>query len=807
MDKQTYVIVGGIAGGATAAARLRRLDEDAEIIIFERGGYISTAACGIPYYIGGVVPNAAAISGSSPEAFAAKYNLKVNINSRVVSIDRTAKTVSVKNNITGEAYRQSYDKLLLAPGARPAAPDIPGIDSEKVFTLKSIEDAFRLHAFIEKHNPKSALVLGGGFIGIEAAENLKLRGIDVTVAELTDQVLPPLDFEMAAIVHNHLEEKGVRLIRESGIQSVTDKGNALHVAVGSETVQADFLLLAAGIRPDGSLAKIAGLEVNKIGSIIVSEEMRTSDPDIYAVGDAVQLSSVPSGMFSSAPLAGPAQKQARIAADNICGIHSRYMGTQGSSVVKVFDMTVAVTGLNEKTAKRQELNYDKSYVYPRNHTDYYPGAAHMMIKALFEKSTGKILGAQVVGRDGAEKRADVLAAAIAMGATAADLARFDLCYAPPYSTPQDPVNTIGMVITDVLSGLLKEYHWHDVAGLSRDGSIQLVDVRTPAEYDAGHVEGYINIPLSTLRNNLGALSRDKKVYIMCHSGARGYVATRLLMQNGFDAYNLSGGFELLSAVIGLKQQAPQAMPATAAPRAEAAPAAQAAKTAENRALDLTGMVSPYTFIKITAAMKDMAPGSVLHITLNDPAAERDITAWANSCGAQLQDTSVSNGVFKAGVIKSAPQDAGKRKIVVGTDDLARVAEAFVMANAATAMGERVSMHFTSLGLAAVVVPGEEERAAFRLVRRGFKSLKLKGRGASNLSGRETRLYMDALKNVGAGDIRSLIKTTLANGVELYANTGSMELLEVLTPELIEGVKVAGTAEMLESDIATKTMFF
>ena len=547
------IIVGGVAGGATAAARLRRLDESAEIIMFERGEHISFANCGLPYYIGGVIEERGDLLLQTQESFKRRFNVEVRVKSEVLSIDRGAKTVQAKNLRNVEIYTESYDKLILSPGAAPVKPPVEGIDSERVFTLRDVADSDRIRAFMETRRPKSAAVAGGGFIGLEMAENLKEAGLEVSVIELAGQVIAPLDIDVACDVHRRLRQKGVSLHLKNGLKKISEGNNGLVIELSDGNnaagrLETDMLILAVGVRPENSLALAAGLDLGSRGGIVVDRHMRTSDPDIYAVGDAAETDDFVTGEKTMVPLAGPANKQGRIAADNICGIPSEYAGAQGSAVIKVFDMTVAFTGISEKTARRLGLDYDKVFLYPAGHAGYYPGSRNMSMKVIYEKGSGKILGAQIAGYDGADKRCDVLAVAIRAGMTADDLAHLELCYAPPYSSAKDPVNMAGYMIQNVLKGKVKNIHWHDVDSLPGDGSVNLLDVRNPDEFARGGISGFINIPLDSLRERMGELDRSKRTYVQCHSGLRSYAAARILSQNGFDVFNLSGGYRLYSAV-------------------------------------------------------------------------------------------------------------------------------------------------------------------------------------------------------------------------------------------------------------------
>ena len=543
------VIVGGVAGGASAAARLRRLDESAEIIMFERGEYISFANCGLPYYIGGEITKKSALTLQTPQSFNARFNVDVRVNSEVTSIDPKAKTVTVRSKYRGE-YTESYDKLILSPGAAPIRPPMEGADNARVFTLRNIPDTIKIREYVEEEFPESAVVVGGGYIGVEMAENLKNAGVAVTIVELADHVIAPLDYDMACDVHRYLKEKGVGLILKNGVQAIKEEGGKLKLTLSDGEIETDMVIMAVGVRPDTALAKEAGLELNKRGAIVVNEHMLTSDPDIYAVGDAVEVTDFVTGEKAYIPLAGPANKQGRIAADNICGIPTTYKNTLGSAVLKIFDMTVATTGVNERAAKAAGLDYDKVYTYSNSHASYYPGSTGMSIKTLYEKGTGKILGAQIVGFDGVDKRCDVLATAIRAGMTAKDLTELELCYAPPFGSAKDPVNFVGYVIENTLAGRVKNFFWDDVAKLPRDGSVTLLDVRTDLERENGqYIEGFIHIPVDELRARAGELDKSKPVYIHCRTGLRSYVACCMLAGMGFDCYNLSGGWRLYESIL------------------------------------------------------------------------------------------------------------------------------------------------------------------------------------------------------------------------------------------------------------------
>jgi NADPH-dependent 2,4-dienoyl-CoA reductase/sulfur reductase-like enzyme/rhodanese-related sulfurtransferase len=544
------VIVGGVAGGASAAARLRRLDERAEIILFERGEYISFANCGLPYYIGGTIADKEDLILQTPEAFYERFRVDVRVSQEVLSINKASRNVAVKNHKTGETYRESYDTLILAPGAEPILPPIEGIRSDKVFTLRSLRDAFRIKDYITGAGPSSAVVVGGGSIGVEIAENLRKAGLEVFLVERSNQLVPPADYEMICGVHRHIQDQGVRLILNNKVKSIAEEGDALRVFLDEGDIRADMLVMVAGVRPESGLAGAAGLDLNERGCIIVGPNMRTSDPAIYALGDAVEVTGFVTGKKEFTPLAGPANKQGRIVADNICGFNDVYSGTQGSAILKIFDMTVAMTGINERTAKQLGYNYEKSYTYSPSHAEYYPDAKHMAIKIIYQKKDGRLLGAQIAGFDGVDKRCDVFAVAIRAGMTIFDLTRLELCYAPPFSSAKDPVNMAGFTAENIMTGKVRIFHWHDADALPRDGSVTLLDVRTPEEYAQGTIHGFINMPLDHIRDRIGELDSTKPVYVFCRIGLRGYIAARILVQKGFEVYNLSGGFRLYNSVFG-----------------------------------------------------------------------------------------------------------------------------------------------------------------------------------------------------------------------------------------------------------------
>ena len=555
------VIVGGVAGGATAATRIRRLDEHAQITVFERSGYISYANCGLPYYIGEVIEDPEELTLQTPESFQTRFNINVKVKHEVIDIDAKRKTVTVRNLDTGEEFEEGYDKLILSPGAKPIRPDLPGIDSKNLFSLRTVEDTFRIRRFAEEHKPKTAVMVGGGFIGLEVAENLCELGVKVTVIQRGNQLLNTLDYDMATLVHSKLRSKGIDLKIGGNVVAFEETETGLNVLLENEQpIETDMVLLAIGVSPENTLAKKAGLELGLKGAIAVNDKMETSVSDIYAVGDAVQIKHIVTGNDAVIALAGPANKQGRIAADNICGLDSHYKGSLGSSVIKLFDMTAAVTGLTEKAANISGIPYDKIVLSPASHAGYYPGAKTMTMKVVYEKETLKLLGAQIVGYDGVDKRIDVLATAISVGIKANGLKDLDLAYAPPYSSAKDPVNMAGFMIENIANGLVKQFHWDEVADLPKDGSVTLLDTRTANEYAHGHADGFINIPVDELRERLSEIDRTKPLYVMCQSGLRSYISCRILSQEGYDCYNFSGGYRFYSGIIREKAMAEQAYP-------------------------------------------------------------------------------------------------------------------------------------------------------------------------------------------------------------------------------------------------------
>ncbi len=543
------IIVGGVAGGATAAARIRRLDEKAEIKVFERSGYVSYANCGLPYYIGDVITDPEDLTLQTPESFFRRFRVDMKTRHEVIDINPSAKTLLVKNLENGNIFSENYDKLILAPGAKPAVPPIPGVNSGRIFTLRTVEDTFKIKDFVNSKKPKSAVIIGGGFIGVELAENLSALGIGTTIVEGANQLLSPFDSDMAAFIHSEIRRNKINLLLGSSVEGFSENSGGIDVLLKGGKIHADMVALAVGVSPENSLAKKAGLKTGIRGSIIVNEKMETSVPNIYAVGDAVQVKNFVTSEDALISLAGPANKQARIAADNICKIkNSVYKGSLGSSVIKIFSLTAASTGINEKTAKAAGIDFDKVILSPMSHAGYYPGGKVMTMKVLFEKKTFRLLGAQIIGYEGVDKRIDVIATAIKAKMKATELKELDLSYAPPYSSAKDPVNMAGFMIDNIANGTLKQWFISDLEKLPKT-ACTLLDTRTVGEFERGHIEGFKNIPVDELRERLSEIEPGKPVYVICQSGLRSYIASRILEGDGFPAYNFAGGFRFYDTVM------------------------------------------------------------------------------------------------------------------------------------------------------------------------------------------------------------------------------------------------------------------
>lgn len=805
-NKQKIVIIGGVAGGATVAARLRRLNESADIIMFEKDEYISFANCGLPYYIGGEITDKEALTLQTPESFHARFNVDVRVLNEVIAIDTNKKRVSVLNKKTNQKYEENYDKLVLSMGAKPIIPNFHGLPNSKVFTLRNIPDTYRIKEYMEQHKPKRAMVIGGGFIGIEMAENLNHAGVEVTLVEASNQVMGPLDYEMACEVHQHLVSKGINLQLESTVKSIKDNGDNLDVTINNQILTTDMLIIAIGVIPESSIAFQAGIQTNERGAIIVNEHMETSVKDIYAVGDAIEITNFVSQDSGYIPLAGPANKQGRIVADNICGISSSYKGSQGSSIAKVFDLTIATTGINEKTAKSLHLQYDKIFTYSANHAGYYPGAVNMSIKVLFEKETGKILGGQIVGYDGVDKRMDVLATAIRGHMTAYDLTELELCYAPPYGSAKDPINMAGYAIENILTSKVKTYNFDDVKSLPRDGSVTLLDTRTNIEYENGHIDGYMNIPLDSLREHLEELDKNKTIYVTCQIGLRGYIACRILSQNGFDVYNLNGGYRLYNIVYS---QPICNHTIANNDKSRTCPTS----TNETIKINACGLQCPGPIVKLSSALETANDGDMIEISTTDPAFANDLNGFCRRTGNILEEVTNSKGISKAIIQKGKKEvsDSNKnnKNMIIFSGDLDKAIASFIIANAAVAMGRKVTMFFTFWGLNILRKPNKVavkknviSKMFAMMMPRGSKKL---GLSKMNMGGMGAKMIRKVMKDKNVDSLEDLIKLAQSNGVELMACSMSMDVMGITQEELIEGVSLSGAATMLangeESDMS------
>jgi NADPH-dependent 2,4-dienoyl-CoA reductase/sulfur reductase-like enzyme/peroxiredoxin family protein/rhodanese-related sulfurtransferase/TusA-related sulfurtransferase len=823
------IIVGGVAGGASAAARLRRIDESAEIVMFERGEYISFANCGLPYHIGGTIDKREALLVETPEDMRKKYNIDVRINSEVLSIDRQKKTVLVKDIIAGNEYTESYDRMILSPGAMPIRPPIPGIDAANIYTLRNIPDTDAIIKAVESQNPKSAVVVGGGFIGLEMAENLHNRGIDVTIVEMADQVMAPVDYEMASMIHRHIMSNGVKLYLGDGVKAFENGTTKAGVLLQSgRKIAADIIVLSIGVRPENKLAKDSGLEIGPRGGIRVNSYLQTSDKDIYAIGDAIEVKDYINGQETIIPLAGPANKQGRIAANNICGLMEEYRGTQGTSVVKVFDLTVASTGNNEKILKRLGIEYKKTYTESKSHAGYYPGALPMTIKLLYAPD-GKILGAQIVGYDGVDKRIDLLASVIGFGGTVYDLEKLELAYAPPYSSAKDPVNMAGYTAANHLKGDMQVAYWDEIDNLDRE-STYILDVREEEERLLGYIPGSVNIPLGQLRDRIDEIPTDKDIVVYCKIGLRAYIACRMLAQKGYGRVrNLTGGFELYNAVkqanIELAKQ--DELHDVVNSKSQVAAGLNACPVdmvgIRRVKLDACGLSCPGPIMKVYGTMKDMNDGEILEVLATDPGFINDIKQWCTSTGNTLIGAGNEGRGFYAHIMKGkpdighkpdgniAPSNNDGKTIVVFSGDLDKAIASFVIANGAAAMGRKVTMFFTFWGLNILrkdqyvrTNKGILDRMFGMMMPRGSRRL---GLSRMNMAGIGPRLVRKVMKDKGISSLEELMNQALQNGVRLMACNMSMDVMGIKKEELIEGVEIGGVAAYLgEAEMSNVNLF-
>ncbi len=829
--KKKVLIVGGVAGGASAAARLRRLDESIEIIMFERGGYISFANCGLPYYIGGSIKERSALLVQTPEAMRSRFNIDVRIQSEVLSIDRENKTVEVFDKIKDVTYKESYDVLVLSPGSSPIKPKIAGIDSPNIFTLWNIPDTDAIKNFIDTHKVRRAAVIGGGFIGVEMVENLHALGMEVTLIEMADQVLAPVDFEMAQILHNHMSSQGVRMHLKNGVKSFHYNAGVTTVVLQDETkVDAELVILAIGVTPNGQLAKSSGLETNPRGGIVVNDRLLTNDPSIYALGDAIEVVDYVQGTKAMVPLAGPANKQGRIVANNIVGRDEAYEGTQGTFVAKVFDMTVASTGVNEKTLIQKGQVYGKDYfltiVQPNDHAGYYPGAMPMTLKVLFDGS-GRVLGAQNVGYEGVEKRIDVIAAAMRFATTVYDFKRLELSYAPPYSSAKDPVNMAGFAAENILNGDQPVVLWREVDSLD-PAAYLIVDVREPIERELGGLKNSIHIPLNDLRTRMGELPKDKTIVVYCAVGLRGYIAARQLQQNGFTVKNLIGGYKLydvfhksyVNPVCEVDQTMAHVTDNGVPEKVEKAiPMPQDLTSAIE--VNACGLQCPGPILQVHQRIAQLSHGDILKVSATDPGFVVDVQAWCKKTGNTFIKSDKDGRVYTAYLQKGTPTEqvpvlqntsgSDASTMVVFSGDLDKALAAMIIANGAAAMGRHVTLFFTFWGLN---ILRKHEKVAVKksfmdtmfgmMMPRGYDRLKL---SKLNMGGMGTMMMRMTMKNKHVNTLEELIASAMDNGVRFVACTMSMDVMGITKEELMDGVEYGGVAAYLgAADDANHNLF-
>ncbi|HAN09743.1 MAG TPA: pyridine nucleotide-disulfide oxidoreductase [Clostridiales bacterium] len=813
------LIVGGVAGGATTAARLRRLDESLDIVMFERSPYISFANCGLPYYIGGTIKDRNSLFVQTPKAMHARFNIDIRVENEVISINKENREITVRDIKTSTKYTEKYDCLVLSPGSTPIKPQIPGIDSPNIFSLWNVADTDRIKEFINSRKVKTATVVGGGFIGIEMVENLSDLGIAVTLVEMADQVMSPLDFEMAQLVHNHLSNKGVTLHLKNGVKRFDYQNGVTTVKLNDDTqLASDMVIISIGISPNSELAKACGLAINERGGIIVDERLLTSDENIYAIGDVIEVTDYIEKDKTMIPLAGPANKQGRIVANNICGRKSIYEGSQGTSVAKVFDLTVATTGLNEKQLNRLGKSYEKDYlvtvITPQSHAGYYPGAFPMTLKVIFD-AKGKILGAQNVGVEGIDKRIDVIATAIRFGGTIYDLQRLELAYAPPYSSAKDPVNIAGFAAENILCGDQNPILWREIDNLNLDENI-LVDIRETIEWELGTIENTIHIPVNNLRNSKDILSLNKTIVVFCATGLRGHIASRILSQMGYKVRNLIGGYNLY------KQYKKISNSTTPTPKDifnkvgdDGAPLHNnetnvTGKELENVfLLDACGLQCPGPIMKLNEKIKEMSDGDIIKVSATDSGFQSDAEAWCKKTGNSFLKAEHDNKAYAIYVQKGtekhqviSKQAQSGTTIVIFSGDFDKALAGMIIANGAAAMGNNVTLFFTFWGLN-VLRKSENSKISKPFLDRMFSMMLPRGSmkltlSKLNIIGLGTRMMKYVMKKKNVDSLEELMRTAKASGVHFVACTMSMDIMGITKDELIDGIEFGGVATYLGS---------
>ena len=819
MPKKT-VIIGGVAGGASCAARLRRLDGEREIIILERGEYISYANCGLPYHVSGVIRSRSALLLMTPEMMRDRFQIDVRVRNEVTSVNREEKSVTVRNLATGESYEESYDELVIATGSSPLRPNIPGIDSARIRTLWTVPDTDEIRNMIREQGVRTAAVIGGGFIGLEMAENLRHAGLEVSLIEAADQVMAPLDYEMAQLLHENIRDNGVSLYLSDGVERFEDDGSRVTVTLKSgKTVAAELVILSIGVRPNSQLARDAGLTVNQRGGIVTDERMVTSDPSIYAVGDAVEVEDFVLKQRTMVPLAGPANKQGRIAADNIAGGNSTYKGTQGSAVAKVFDLTAASTGLNEKSLIRSGMTKGKDYltliITQNSHAGYYPGAVPLTIKLLFSPDGRKLFGAQIVGREGADKRIDTIGVAIRLGAGIQELKDLELAYAPPYSSAKDPVNMAGFVAENILRGMVSIAEWNEP---DTSPEAILLDVREEAEVMAYAIPGAVNIPLGRLRGELEKLDRSKKIIVFCAVGVRAYNGARILMQHGFENVSVYPGGARFYKSTHPADDADRAS-ADTPERKDEPTVSKESETVSRITLDCCGMQCPGPIMEVFKAVSGMKEGELLQVTASDPGFAKDVGSWCRRTGNTLVTNEQRGGEYIATIRKGAEKAVSQseaaadaapkgKTIIVFEGDMDKVLASFVIANGALAMGRPVTMFFTFWGLTALrrsskvkVKKSFMEKMFGFMLPRGAAKTKL---SKMNMGGMGTAMMRGIMKDKNIDSLEDMMKKAIEGGVKIIACSMSMDVMGIRPEELIDGVEIGGVGTYLgdaeESDV-------
>lgn len=818
-----YLIVGGVAAGMSAATRLRRLDESAEIIVFERGEHVSYANCGLPYYIGNAISERERLLIQTPEGFRSLFNIQVRTRNEVLAVNPDAKSIRVRDLERGREYEETYDKLLLAPGGSPVKPTIPGSDHPAIHMLWTIPDSDRIRAVVEDGSVKSALVVGAGFIGLEMAENLHARGIGVTVVEMANQAMNVIDYEMAAMVHREIGMQGVGLYLNDGVTAFdpAPHGGVVARLTSGRTVEADLVLLSIGVKPNTGFIAGSGIALGPKGHIVVDDHLRTSDEHIYAAGDAVEVIHPLTGQKTAIPLAGPANKQGRIAADNMHGARPRtYGGTMGTAIAKVFDLTVGMTGISEKLCKAKGIRHDSVIIHPNDSAEYYPGAMKLCLKLVFSPETRRVLGAQAIGYDGVDKRIDVIATAIQANMTVDDLAAIEHAYAPPYSSAKDPVNMAGFVAQNILDGLFRSASWEYLEQTDKP-ELFVLDVRTPPEFAAGAVPGAVNIPLAELRERIGEIPRDRQIVLYCKVGHIAYNAARILEAHGITNYfNLSGGYQTWHIAAGPQESTVKPVNRDKHDPAKVIPMH---KTGERSSrvveVNACGLQCPGPVMRLKKEMDQLAPGEAVAITASDPGFFSDAPSWARATGNVVRDISVEKGIVKAVIEKGKPEPAklpatagNDKTIIVFSGDLDKVIASFVIANGALAMGRKVTMFFTFWGLNAlrnpekVSGPGKNliEKAFGWMMPRGSRKLAL---SKMNMGGVGGMLIRGIMKHKNVPALEDMMAQAIRGGARLVACQMSMDLMGIRKEELIDGIEVGGVASYLEaSEKADNNLF-